>query len=109
LQEAHDSPIGGHFGVNKILAKIRKRFFWATCKQDVEEWYRICKVCIVKKDPAGKKKSPLPLILEHHSREFKYFWSTSKNQVWKKILARCRREAFIGAYNWTRCNCTPCY
>jgi len=27
LEEAHDSSIGGHFGVNKTLEKIRKRFY----------------------------------------------------------------------------------
>ena len=35
LEEVHDSPSGGHFGVNKTLQKIRKRFYWA-CKKDVE-------------------------------------------------------------------------
>lgn len=33
--EAHDSSSSGHFGVNKTLDKIRKRFYWAICK-DVE-------------------------------------------------------------------------
>ena len=27
LEEAHDSPSGGHFGINKTLQKIRKRFY----------------------------------------------------------------------------------
>lgn len=31
LEEAHIS--GGHFGINKTLKKIRKRFYWATCKK----------------------------------------------------------------------------
>ncbi|GAB1869457.1 RNA-directed DNA polymerase [Camponotus japonicus] len=61
LREAHDSPSGGHFGVNKTLAKIRKRFFWANCKQDVEKWCRTCRICVSKKGPFGKGKSPLQL------------------------------------------------
>ncbi|XP_018378085.1 PREDICTED: uncharacterized protein LOC108770849 [Trachymyrmex cornetzi] len=36
LEQAHDSPSGGHFGISKTLEKIRKRFYWASCKQDVE-------------------------------------------------------------------------
>lgn len=59
LEEAHDAPSGGHFGVNKTLEKIRKRFYWATCKRDVEDWCRSCKVCISKKGPSNKGKSPL--------------------------------------------------
>lgn len=27
LEEAHDSSTGGHFGINKTLEKIRKRFY----------------------------------------------------------------------------------
>ncbi|XP_036146013.1 uncharacterized protein LOC118646668 [Monomorium pharaonis] len=42
LKEAYDSSSGGHFGVNKTLERIQKRFFWATCKQD-----RIKKIGIV--------------------------------------------------------------
>jgi len=40
MEEAHDSVSGGHFGVNKTLEKIRKRFYWASCKSDVEDWCR---------------------------------------------------------------------
>jgi len=61
LEEAHDSPSGGHFGVNKTLDKIRKRFYWATCKKDVEDWCRSCKVCVAKKGPSDKGKSELQL------------------------------------------------
>jgi len=61
LEEAHDSPSGGHFGINKTLEKIRKRFYWASCKQDVEEWCRSCKVCIAKRGPSEKGKSPLQI------------------------------------------------
>jgi len=58
LEEAHDSPSVGHFGINKTLEKIRKRF-WASCKQDVEEWCRSCKICLARRGPTGKGKSPL--------------------------------------------------
>ena len=61
LEEAHDSPVGGHFGVNKTLEKIRKRFYWATCKSDVENWCRTCKICVAKKGPPNQGKSPLQI------------------------------------------------
>lgn len=59
LEEAHDSSSGGHFGVNKTLGRIRKRFYWGTCKQDVENWCRSCHVCVAKKGPFDKGKSEL--------------------------------------------------
>jgi len=61
LEKAHDSPSGGHFGINKTLEKIRKRFYWASCKQDVEEWCKSCKVCLARRSSAGKGKSPLQI------------------------------------------------
>lgn len=61
LTEAHDSLSGRHFGINKTLERIRKRFYWATCKQDVESWCKSCEVCISRKGPAGKGKSPLQI------------------------------------------------
>ncbi|CAL1687616.1 unnamed protein product [Lasius platythorax] len=61
LEVAHDSASGGHFGVNKTLEKIRKRFYCATCKHDVEDWCRSCKVCVARKSPSGKGKSPLQI------------------------------------------------
>ncbi|KMQ87856.1 integrase core domain protein, partial [Lasius niger] len=51
LEEAHDSPSGDHFGVNKTLEKIRRRFYWATCKKDVENWGKSCEICIAKRGP----------------------------------------------------------
>ncbi|XP_029178454.1 uncharacterized protein LOC114946194 [Nylanderia fulva] len=62
LEEAHDSASDGHFGVNKTLEKIRKRFYWATCKNDVEDWCRSCKVCVARRGPSGKGKSPLQVF-----------------------------------------------
>jgi len=61
LITAHDSPSGGHFGINKTLDKIRKRFYWASCKQDVENWCRSCKTCSAKNEPSGKGKPPLQI------------------------------------------------
>ena len=54
LEEAHDSPSGGHFDIKKTLQKIRKRFYWASCKKDVENWCRSRSVCIAKKGPSDK-------------------------------------------------------
>ena len=47
LRDLHNSPTG-HFGINKTLDKVRRRFYWAICKQDVEaveEWCKTWKIC----------------------------------------------------------------
>ncbi len=43
----HGSPIGGHFGVYKTLFRIRMRFFWPRCRQDVVDWIKECAHCIL--------------------------------------------------------------
>jgi len=43
------------------LDRIRKRFYWATYKQDVEDWCRTCVVCVAKIGPSEKKKSELQI------------------------------------------------
>lgn len=39
LEEANkeDSSSDGHFGISKTLRKINSRFYYASCKSDVEE------------------------------------------------------------------------
>ncbi|KAJ8962150.1 hypothetical protein NQ318_018107 [Aromia moschata] len=37
LEELHNSPTGGHFGVTRTLARVRDRFYWINCRRDVEE------------------------------------------------------------------------
>ena len=61
LEETHDSSSGGHFGMNKTLDKIRKRFYWATCKQDVEDWCKSCKICMAERGPSDKGKSEMQI------------------------------------------------
>jgi len=55
-------PLREDFGVNKTLEKIRKRFYWTTCKQDVEHWCENCKICIARKEPSNKEKSALQIF-----------------------------------------------
>jgi hypothetical protein len=43
----HGSPIGGHFGIYKTLFRIRMRFFWPRCRQDVVDWIKECAHCIL--------------------------------------------------------------
>ena len=61
LEESHNSPTGGHFGINKTLEKIRKRFYWATCKKDVKNWCKSCKIGIAKKGPPDKRHGEMKI------------------------------------------------
>ena len=50
-----------HFEVYTTLEKISKRFYWATCKQDVEHWCKSCITCIAKKGQSDKEYNEMKI------------------------------------------------
>ena len=54
----HGTPFGGHLGSRKTLGKIRTRFFWPRCSEDVKVWVQQCDNCTANK----------PLLRHTHAR-----------------------------------------
>ena len=61
LKQLYDSPVGGHLGVCKTLAKVSERFYWIHCHCDIEEWCRRCNLFDTRKGPRVKQRSPVQL------------------------------------------------
>lgn len=59
LSEVHSGVSGGHLGVNKTLQKIRKKFYWVKCKEDVTKWIQRCQVCAACKGPAKRTRAAM--------------------------------------------------
>ncbi|KAJ8959664.1 hypothetical protein NQ318_021852 [Aromia moschata] len=59
LEELHSSPTGGHFGVNRTLARVRDRFYWVNCRRNVEEWCKRCDLCSAKKGPKTRSRGKM--------------------------------------------------
>lgn len=62
LEEIHSGPGGGHFGINKMKEKIRKRFWWPDYQKDVRAYVLGCDVCAKSKDPIPKPNAFLQPI-----------------------------------------------
>ncbi|KAG1268979.1 hypothetical protein G6F57_013298 [Rhizopus arrhizus] len=45
LRSVHNLPTGGHYGVDKTLAKVRLLGWWPTMIDDVKQWIRTCDEC----------------------------------------------------------------
>ena len=45
LKELHVGPLGGHLAARKLLALVKKRFYWNTMRADVEKFCKECVVC----------------------------------------------------------------
>lgn len=61
LKLAHDSPTGGHFGVQKTTARVKKDFYWIDCATDIERHCLSCSVCASRHGPRKKQRSPLQI------------------------------------------------
>lgn len=55
MEQMHDGPVGGHFGVERTLARLKPRYFWYNMKDDVTFWCCTCISCAAK---AHAKKTP---------------------------------------------------
>ena len=45
LKEFHDTPLGGHFGVDKTFETLRRHFYWPKMKRSVHEYVTSCDQC----------------------------------------------------------------
>ncbi|UYV78481.1 K02A2.6-like [Cordylochernes scorpioides] len=56
LREIHDGVSGAHFGINKMLKKVRERFYWVHYHEDVERWCKECDRCAASKGPKTRSR-----------------------------------------------------
>ena len=45
LRDLHASALGGHLSVRKLLAKVRRRFYWQNMFASVDRFCRHCVIC----------------------------------------------------------------
>lgn len=60
LTELHDKA--GHFGYQKTIAAVRRRFFWPTMTKDIKDWCTKCERCTLRKISSPQIKEPLVKI-----------------------------------------------
>ena len=61
LRAYHDGSSGGHLGIKRTLTKIKERFYWLHCRDDVEAWCRKCKNCAAVKGPQTRSRGAMKL------------------------------------------------
>ena len=64
MKETHDVPYVGHLGYQKIVAAVRKQYYWPSMKNDVPQYIARCMECqkvkVENRHPAGLLQ-PLPI------------------------------------------------
>ena len=59
LRQMHNGGSDAHFGINKTLSKVRERFYWVRCREDVESWCKKCTTCAAVKGPRTGARGPM--------------------------------------------------
>mgnify|MGYP000635714642 FL=1 len=62
MELAHDHITAGHLGEHKTYGRLKKKFYWYKCKQDIKRWCRACHQCALVKPGGEHKKAPLVQI-----------------------------------------------
>ena len=74
LETYHDCPSGGHWGRDKTLDLIRRRFTWPGITEDVREYVATCPICqgkaVHRHKPYGQLE-PLPIPTDLWNSPFK--------------------------------------
>ena len=72
LKLAHESPMGGHLGINKTYSKITKHFYWPQIRHCVAEFCKTCHTCQMVGKPNQKipvaSLKPIPAFEEPFSK-----------------------------------------
>ena len=66
LFDIHEGPLGGHFGDDNMLERLKERYYWPGHHNDVTRWCRNWGTCATRKTPAPKAKAPLKSIMTGH-------------------------------------------
>uniref|UniRef100_A0A6G1SFF7 RNA-directed DNA polymerase n=1 Tax=Aceria tosichella TaxID=561515 RepID=A0A6G1SFF7_9ACAR len=67
LQQAHDAPSSGHFGIKRTIETLRSRFYWPTLDQDVKQYVKTCDKCQLKKADSRPREGlmvPMPIPVQ---------------------------------------------
>ena len=89
--QLHDSPMsGGHFGVEKTLARIKQKFWWPSLKRSVEKHIANCDRCAVRSTAGIKRKAELQTFSVHGA-----FRTMAAYNLGPLTLARKSRPRYI--------------
>lgn len=60
LEAYHDTPFGGHQGIDRTSDLIKERYYWKNMDKDIEEYVRTCQKCNERKTSVTDR-APVPM------------------------------------------------
>ena len=65
----HDIQASGHLGIKKTLSRLRTRYYWPGCQNDVKVYIGGCEKCAKRKGPIPTKYAPMQVVRSGFSME----------------------------------------
>lgn len=59
MRQLHCPPNSAHPGINKLLEKIRRYYYWPKCLSDVVNFVKSCEICKISKLPNSITRPPM--------------------------------------------------
>ncbi|CAI5671880.1 unnamed protein product [Oreochromis niloticus] len=60
--QMHEGPVGGHFGVERMVARLQTRFYWYHMREYVALWCRTCTSCASRARPQKTPQAPMGTV-----------------------------------------------
>lgn len=64
MAQLHNHATAGHFGIKKTVERVKRRFYWALCRSDMQMWCVRCPLCSLRKGPIPRQKAALGKYVE---------------------------------------------
>ncbi|GJP49234.1 hypothetical protein CLOM_g8473 [Closterium sp. NIES-68] len=62
IQESHDNPTSGHFGVDKTMKTLQRNYYWPNMADDVRKYVSSCTPCQIMKSSHQRAATLLQLL-----------------------------------------------
>ncbi|XP_036001790.1 uncharacterized protein LOC118565513 [Fundulus heteroclitus] len=62
MRQMHEGQVGGHFGVERTVARLQTRYFWYRMREDVAVWCGTCTSCASKARPLKTPQAPMGTV-----------------------------------------------
>lgn len=62
MRQMHEGPVGGHFGIERTVARLRTRYYWYHMREDVALWCQTCLNCACRARPHKTPQAPMGTV-----------------------------------------------
>ena len=69
FEHLHKNRTAGHFGRDKTIESINRRFYWPGITENIKSWCKSCEMCAKCKPGPGKGKTPLKQLIVRETME----------------------------------------